>query len=122
MNILCIGDGDFSFILSLARVLLVEGGIDQCNSTIVTMCYESLPALEYIHGKERPWRTIHEIESLGVKVCNDVDATGLQKTLPLYNEVFFTVSYGIFLVQLWKMGKMDKMMKWNGIKNSLESL
>jgi 25S rRNA (uracil2634-N3)-methyltransferase len=89
MNILCIGDGDFSFSLALARVLLAEGDIDQCNSTIVTTSYESLPALEDIYGKERLWCTIHEVESLGVKVCYDVDATDLQKTLPLYNEGFF---------------------------------
>jgi hypothetical protein len=87
MNILCIGDGDFTFSLAVARVLLGSGSTHKNNnlkSTIVATSYETLSTLEKIYGKDRLWVTLHELNKLGVKVFYEVDATKLHETLPLY--------------------------------------
>ena len=83
MNILCVGDGDFTFSLALARLIRGsqhnEDGDKQCNQ-LVASSYESLSTLQQVYPKIDD--TILELKSLGVQVCFRVDATNLNETLP----------------------------------------
>jgi len=94
MHILCIGDGDFSFSLALARALLFDHqmkdkeGKAQGLTRIVTTSYESLNTLLLVYPSDVLEETIREMQRLGVSIAYNVDATRLRETMPshLYNE------------------------------------
>jgi 25S rRNA (uracil2634-N3)-methyltransferase len=71
MAILTVGDGDFTFSLAMARLL---GG------KVVATSYESKASLIQVYPGIK--QTITELESLGVTICYQVDATRLKETLP----------------------------------------
>lgn len=87
MNILTVGDGDFSFSLALARILLnqstakskigKEKNIEPC---LVATSYESFDTLHRVYPDIQ--KTLDELEKLNVQVCFNVDATDLLGTLP----------------------------------------
>mmetsp|Transcript_21659 Transcript_21659/g.51158 ORF Transcript_21659/g.51158 Transcript_21659/m.51158 type:complete len:487 (+) Transcript_21659:59-1519(+) len=77
MNVLTIGDGDFSFSLGLARQL--------CSSTekrsfVVATSYEKESTLRQVYGGAFN-QTVEELKSLGVRLAFEVDATSLAETL-----------------------------------------
>jgi 25S rRNA (uracil2634-N3)-methyltransferase len=95
MSILTVGDGDFSFSLGLARHLLhmaslspsqeaVGSSINGENSTsktwIVATSYEKKSTLRDVYPSFDT--TIQELESLGVVVAYEVDATRIAETMP----------------------------------------
>jgi hypothetical protein len=85
MNILCVGDGDFSFSLGLARHLCSgKAGYfssDNNNNTrIVATSYEKKSTLQKVYSSSFD-ETLRELESLGVTIAFEVDATRIQETL-----------------------------------------
>ena len=82
MNVLCVGDGDFTFSLAIARLIRAKDGDGDSlpQSQLVASSYESLPTLQKVYPDID--ETISEMKALGVQVCFEVDATQLLKTLP----------------------------------------
>lgn len=77
MAVLTVGDGDFTFSLAMARLL---GG------KVVATSYESKEKLIEVYPGIK--QTIAELESLGVTICYQVDATRLKETLPTTITIF----------------------------------
>ncbi|KAL3911262.1 MAG: hypothetical protein SGILL_007349 [Bacillariaceae sp.] len=89
MNILCVGDGDFSFSLGLARRLSSQGsaassaaGHHSSDKTtwIVATSYEKKSTLRNVYP-DRFDETVLELEALGVTIVYEVDATRIRETL-----------------------------------------
>lgn len=86
MNILTVGDGDFSFSLSLARKLLSSNENEKTISAttrIVATSYESKATLLSTYPNIQD--TISELEDLGVHLFYQIDATKLNS----YRHLFF---------------------------------
>lgn len=80
MNVLTVGDGDFSFSLALARILLG----DECNShkgRLIVSSYESLSTLKSTYPNIQ--ETLSLLQSLGAQVLFQVDATCLHENKTL---------------------------------------
>lgn len=71
MKVLTIGDGDFSFSLALARIISGTG--------LTATSYESKETLIQVYPLIEA--TMNELESLGVSLHYQVDATRIQQTL-----------------------------------------
>ena len=82
IRVLTVGDGDFSFSLALARLLLKHGrrGHDNDGPVLVATSYESKDTLQQVYTNFD--KTLLELEDLGAMVCFNVDATHLSETLP----------------------------------------
>lgn len=84
MSALTVGDGDFTFSLAMARFLLGSNESDDTPSShrgiLVASSYESRETLRRVYPNIQ--ETIDELESLGVTICYQVDATKLVETLP----------------------------------------
>lgn len=86
MNILTIGDGDFTFSLALARMLVNsdnvkrKGNHSKNECKIVATSYESLSTLKQVYPSIE--QTIAELEMFDqVKIEFNIDATKLSQTL-----------------------------------------
>jgi Domain of unknown function (DUF2431) len=91
MKILTIGDGDFTFSLSIARKLFVSKNNKitnrssspptKMNSTtqLIATSYEKIDTLRTFYPMID--HTIQELESFGVIICYEVDATHLVESL-----------------------------------------
>lgn len=82
MRALTVGDGDFSFSLALARLLLKHNRkkSDVHGPYLVATSYECKETLHEVYSNFD--ETLAELEALGVMVCFRVDATRLLGTLP----------------------------------------
>ncbi|KAG7355253.1 protein of unknown function DUF2431 containing protein [Nitzschia inconspicua] len=80
MNILTVGDGDFSFSLGLARRLMTTDETTATTTQIVATSYETKTTLQTVYGTAFD-QTVQELESLNVTVLYSVDATKLVETL-----------------------------------------
>ena len=76
MNVLTVGDGDFSFSLALARILCPTK-LKYNKGCIIVSSYESFSTLESIYPNIND--TISELRSLGAKVLFELDATRIQE-------------------------------------------
>ncbi|GKY95335.1 hypothetical protein MPSEU_000496400 [Mayamaea pseudoterrestris] len=74
LKVLTVGDGDFSFSLALARL----------GVTLTATSYESRRTVETVYPHIE--KTLKELESLGVSIFFQVDATNLASTLPLSSD------------------------------------
>ena len=79
---LTVGDGDFSFSLALARLLVNQNGkkLDDKTPCLVATSYESKETLREVYPNFE--KTLSELYAFGVQVCFTVDATRLAETLP----------------------------------------
>ncbi|GFH45010.1 hypothetical protein CTEN210_01484 [Chaetoceros tenuissimus] len=77
MNILTVGDGDFSFSLALARMLHKD---KNQQGRIIATSYESKETLLKVYPNIQS--TMSELDELNVQVCYNVDATNLTESLP----------------------------------------
>jgi 25S rRNA (uracil2634-N3)-methyltransferase len=85
MDILTVGDGDFSFSLALARALYPDaacsdGSHAQGFGRLVATSHESEASVLRVYPNAAD--TLAELRARGVAVYHDVDATDLQTTLP----------------------------------------
>lgn len=102
MNVLTVGDGDFTFSLAVARILFAnnshndndnettsnkstatndyESSSSSSSSILFATSYETLHVLQSVYPSIDD--TIGELERLGARVCFQVDATNLRRTLP----------------------------------------
>mmetsp|Transcript_11514 Transcript_11514/g.33919 ORF Transcript_11514/g.33919 Transcript_11514/m.33919 type:complete len:440 (-) Transcript_11514:149-1468(-) len=87
MNVLTVGDGDLSFSLAIARIVMQREGESDPKSArrpkqnrLIATSYESRSTLLKVYPGIGD--TIEELESLGADVCYEVDATRLVETLP----------------------------------------
>mmetsp|Transcript_6532 Transcript_6532/g.9236 ORF Transcript_6532/g.9236 Transcript_6532/m.9236 type:complete len:369 (-) Transcript_6532:50-1156(-) len=78
MNVLTVGDGDFSFSLGLARLL--RNGKQGKKGRLIVTSYETEQTLRRVYPEFD--NTLMELQSLGGIVCFEVDATRLSQTLP----------------------------------------
>lgn len=80
MQVLTVGDGDFSFSLALARF--------GCH--VVATSYESKQTVQKVYSSVNIDATLAELEYLDAQLAYDVDATNLAGTLPavLANRTF----------------------------------
>jgi len=78
INVLTVGDGDFSFSLGLARLLRKrkEGKRGQ----LIVTSYETEQTLKRVYPEFE--NTLMELNSLGAIACFEIDATRLSETLP----------------------------------------
>lgn len=74
MKVLTVGDGDFTFSLAIARIILPNGG------NLYATSYERRETLSAVYPAID--ETIQELERLGAFVHFEVDATRLADTLP----------------------------------------
>ena len=79
MSCLMVGDGDFSFSLALARMLLSKEGKKRRKPVLVATSYESESTLQRVYPNIN--ETISELRSLGAHIFFEVDATDLKGTL-----------------------------------------
>ena len=86
MNVLTVGDGDFTFSLALARMI----GTGK-SSQVVATSYESLETLIKVYPNIQ--ETLHELKTLNVSIYFEVDATNLKETLPVRNVKFHRISW-----------------------------
>lgn len=86
MNVLTVGDGDFTFSLGLARIIAMNA-----SSMLVATSYESLETLRKVYPNIQD--TINELYALNVSVYFEVDATNLKETLPVRNVKFHRISW-----------------------------
>jgi len=78
MNILTVGDGDFSFSLALTRILKNINAVkNEKDGLVIVSSYESQSTLESIYPKIND--TITELRCLGAHVLFELDATCIQK-------------------------------------------
>ena len=79
---LTVGDGDFSFSLALAQLLVKKNGSKRNDRSpcLVATSYESKETLREVYPNLD--KTLSELDTLGVKVYFTVDATRLAETLP----------------------------------------
>lgn len=82
MAVLTVGDGDFSFSLSLARRLLWGQKSHTQRTFLVATSYEKESTLEGVYGNTFR-QTVEELQTLGVHLAYEVDATRLDETLPV---------------------------------------
>lgn len=86
-SFLTIGDGDLTFSLAIARILLKgHGSIATIKSScckVIATSYESRETLHELYPDID--KTIQELEQLGADVYYNVDATRIVETLPLYS-------------------------------------
>ena len=87
MNVLTVGDGDFSFSLAIARILYSKQ-TKKSTGNLVATSYESKETLRRVYQDFE--NVSSELEALGAKLCYEVDATNLRETLPstVVNEKF----------------------------------
>jgi 25S rRNA (uracil2634-N3)-methyltransferase len=76
MSVLCVGDGDFSFSLAVARILFAS---TPCTSRLIATSYESEETLREVYPNFG--ETHSELCRLGVTIKYRVDATKLAETL-----------------------------------------
>lgn len=82
-TVLTVGDGDFSFSLAIARLLLSKHDGNKCKGpkpSLVATSYESRETLRKVYPNFD--KTASELDSLGAILCFEVDATRLAETLP----------------------------------------
>ena len=83
MRVLTVGDGDLSFSLAVARIVL---GSDACGSVrsggggFVATSYESRECLIRVYPGVQD--ILEELDRLGATICFEVDGTNLAGTLP----------------------------------------
>ena len=86
MSVLTVGDGDLTFSLAVARIMLTSAEKQQQDrqhrnsSRLVATSYESRDTLLKVYPNIG--ETIRELESMGATVCYEVDATNIARTLP----------------------------------------
>jgi len=85
MNVLTVGDGDFTFSLAIARILFPDNTTTSNNnspntSILIATSYETRQTLHAVYPNIE--HTISELERLGATVCFRVDATDLKRTIP----------------------------------------
>ena len=78
MSVLTVGDGDFSFSLALARILLK--GKKSSRKRLIATSYESRTTLEGVYPNLLD--TLAKLEGCGAQVAYQVDATWLTEMLP----------------------------------------
>lgn len=86
MNVLTVGDGDFTFSLGLARII----GPNK-SSKLVATSYESLETLIKVYPNIQ--ETLKELRTFNVSIYFEVDATNLKETLPVKNVKFHRISW-----------------------------
>ena len=89
MQILCVGDGDFSFSTSLARNLHLGG---DGGAHVTATSHESFGVLRDVYPNFGD--VMEELDRHGVEVLHGIDATKLAETLPgseerLYHRIVF---------------------------------
>eukprot|EP00986_Skeletonema_menzelii_P006969 scaffold2633_cov139-Skeletonema_menzelii.AAC.2 len=79
MNVLTVGDGDFSFSLAVAKLVVSD---DSDSGMVVATSYEDLPTLRRVYPAFDD--TLNAVKGCGTKniIGYKVDATQLRKTLP----------------------------------------
>lgn len=80
-SILTVGDGDFSFSLSIARLLAADEGAEE-KAQLTATSHESLKSVLNTY-KPHSAETLKQLRDLGAIVLHDVDATALCNTLEL---------------------------------------
>jgi len=82
MSVLTVGDGDLTYSLAVARIILSQQPTTgrTSSSRLVATSYESKESLLRVYPNIQD--TMDELVSLGATICYNVDATRLVETLP----------------------------------------
>ena len=76
MNVLTVGDGDFSFSLAIARQIL-SSSHNNTTSNLVATSYEDEATLRRVYDSQTFANTLNELHQLGATVLFKIDATRL---------------------------------------------
>ena len=90
MSVLCVGDGDFSFSLALARILFSRGSDaigtpTMAPSRLIATSYETEETLQNVYPNFE--ETKKELHDLGATMIYQVDATKLAESLSVHPDV-----------------------------------
>ena len=85
-NLLTVGDGDFSFSLSIARSLEQHSDL---NGTFVATSHESLEQLNETYNSVGVKEILRNLHDCGVFVAHGVDATDFESTAPFLKLAYF---------------------------------
>jgi 25S rRNA (uracil2634-N3)-methyltransferase len=87
MSVLTLGDGDLTFSLAIARIVLKRQETKHGQGKVIASSYESLETLRGVYPKIDD--TINELKALGAQVHYEVDATRIMETIPGIEDVKF---------------------------------